>query len=267
MAGVSVNSEQLASSIRRDCPPYHSEGTGPLLIHVCGIDGTGKLFFKQTPNLSPSFQVVTFRSRDDAEFTYDDLTADVAGIIRDVGARRATIVGESFGGTVALNFALRYPDLLERLVIVNSFARFRSRTRIRLAMMLSSPAWFSFMTPARLVTNSLGLYLDSVSEADRGTFFDAIRTVGHEGYRQRLRLVAELDVESRLSQIRTPTLFIAAERDLVVSSVREARAMASRMPNARVRVLKGCGHACLLGEQVRLNEILAEWSAQTCSSS
>ena len=81
MAGISVNSERLASLSRNGCPSYNSEGTGPLLIHICGIDGTGKLFFKQTEHLSPSFQVVTFRSRDAASFTYDDLTGDVAKII------------------------------------------------------------------------------------------------------------------------------------------------------------------------------------------
>src|SRR4030095_9727014 len=117
---------------------YWAEGSGPLLVYVAGLDGTGQLFFKQSPRLTPHFRVVTFRSRDDGQFTYDDLTADIAAIIRDRGEQSPTVVGESFGGTVALSFALRYPHVVDRLVIVNSFPRFRKRLTINLGIKLSS---------------------------------------------------------------------------------------------------------------------------------
>jgi hypothetical protein len=35
--------------------------------------------------------------------------------------------------------------------------------------------------------------------------------------------------------------------------------MASRMPNATVKIIKGAGHACLLGNRVRLSELVKEW--------
>jgi pimeloyl-ACP methyl ester carboxylesterase len=80
---------------------------------------------------------------------------------------------------------------------------------------------------------------------------------GH-AYLRRLQLIEKLNVVSRLSEIQTPSLFVAGDRDLLISSVREATAMAARMPNARVRIIKGAGHACLLGNRVRLDELLAE---------
>jgi len=124
-------------------PRYHVEGSGPLLVYVCGLDGTGELFFKQAAWLTDSFRVVTFRQRDDGDFSYEDLADDVAAIIRDTGEQRATLVAESFGGGVALVFALRYPQMVERLVIVNSFPRYRQRLRIRLAAW--GAAWLPFM--------------------------------------------------------------------------------------------------------------------------
>jgi pimeloyl-ACP methyl ester carboxylesterase len=77
---------------------------------------------------------------------------------------------------------------------------------------------------------------------------------------RRLQLIEEFDVEHRLSEIQTPTLFIAGDRDLLIPSVKEAHAMTRRMPNASVRVIKGGGHACLLGSRVRLDELLAGWN-------
>src|SRR2546423_3753754 len=121
------------SSKRPTCPQYRMEGSGPLLVYVCGLDGTGELFFKQAAQLSQSFRIVTFRQRDEGDFSYEDLAADVAAIIRDIGEPCATLVAESFGGGVALVFALSYPEMVERLVIVNSFPRYRERIRIRLA--------------------------------------------------------------------------------------------------------------------------------------
>jgi pimeloyl-ACP methyl ester carboxylesterase len=239
-------------------PAYWVEGSGPLLIYIAGLDGTGRLFFKQAGALARSYRVVTFRSRDDASFTYDDLSGDVARIIRDQGERRAVILGESFGGTVALNFALRHPEMVERLVVINSFPRFPSRFKIRLAAWLAAILPFPLILPARLASSRLGLFLDGVNREDRRQFFEAFRSVSGPAYARRLRLIADLDLESRLSEISAPTIFIAGEKDLLIPSAREAHRMAARMPNATLKIIKGAGHACLLGSRVRLAEILAD---------
>ena len=228
-------------------PAYRVEGSGPLLIYIAGLDGTGELLFKQQPALASSYRVITFRSRESGPFSYDDLTGDVAAIIKDNAENRATILGESFGGTVALSFALRYPEMVERLVVVNSFPRFRGRIRIRLGTRLAASLPFSLTWFPRSGASLLGLYLDGVTREDRRRFFAAIRTVKQEGYARRLRLIAELSLEDRLCEIQAPTLFVAGDRDLLIPSVREANAMAARMKNAKVRVIRGAGHACLLG--------------------
>lgn len=238
-------------------PHYRIEGTGPLLIYVAGLDGTGLLFFKQAPRLANTYRVVTFRARDHGLFTYEDLVEDLAAIIHDLGEERATILGESFGGTVALNFALKHPQLVEKLVVINSFPRFRNRKTIKLGRMLTSRLPFRLLWPVRCAANTLGLLVDGVSREDRRLFWQAIHTVSAEGYARRLDLIAELNIESRLGEIQAPTLFIAGEQDLLIRSANEARAMAARMPNASVRIIKGAGHACLLGNRVRLDELLA----------
>lgn len=244
--------------ISQASPQYRVEGSGPLLIYIAGLDGTGQLFFKQTPLLTSSHRVVTFRSRDQGRFTYEVLTDDLAAIIRNLGEKQATILGESFGGTVALSFALRYPQMVERLVVINSFPRFRGRFKIKLVAMLASGVPFRLLWPMRRAANTLGLLVDRVSREDRRRFWTAIRTVSGEGYARRLQLIAELDIENRLSEIQAPALFIAGDRDLLIPSVKEAQAMAARMPNATMKIIKGAGHACLMGNRVSLAELLAE---------
>ena len=256
MALISVHSSEPPAGGGPARPAYRVEGSGPLLVYVAGLDGTGELFFNQAPALARSYRVVTFRSRDGGGFTYDDLADDVAAIINDLGERRATVVAESFGGGVALTFALRHPAMVERLVIVNSFARFSARRKIRLAVLLASVMPFWLTSQARWLTNGLGLRVEGVTAEDRRRFFKAIRTVKREGYLRRLQLIAELNLEDRLSEIQAPVLFVAGDKDLLIPSAREAHSMAARMPNARVAIVKGAGHACLLGNLVRLAELI-----------
>ena len=239
-------------------PPYRVEGSGPLLIYIAGLDGTGEFFFKQRPDLAESFRVVTFRSREGAGFSYDDLTDDIAAIIEDNRESRATILGESFGGTVALWFVLRYPAMVDRMVVVNSFPRFRRQILIRLAARLAAALPFSTTWLARSGASFLGLLADGVERDDRRRFFAALKTVKRDSYVQRLKLIVGFNVEDRLHEIDAPTLFIAGEKDLLIRSVREAKAMARRMPRAIVRVIQGAGHACLMGNRVNLARILKE---------
>src|SRR5262245_30452162 len=93
---------QIRDYPRDKAPDYQVQGEGPLRVTISGLDGTGKLLFKQIDSLAESFRVVTFRLRDTRDFTYDDLTRDVAAIIGDLGEKRAIVLGESFGGTIAL---------------------------------------------------------------------------------------------------------------------------------------------------------------------
>ena len=73
----------------------------------------------------------------DAAATMDVLVSDLARIIDTVAPteRRAIIVGESFGGALALSFALARPEQVSRLVVLNSFPYFAPRLCLRLAIM------------------------------------------------------------------------------------------------------------------------------------
>lgn len=238
---------------------YRVEGDGPLLVSLPGLDGTGDLFYKQTPSLAARYRVALITLPDDLNSTYNDIADGVAGIIRELGDQRAVVVGESFGGTVALWFALLHPDLVDRLVIVNSFPRFRKRALLWIGLMLAHHAGRGFVWMMRSAGNSIGLLLDGVGREDRRRFYDAVRPVKLEGYARRLELIQDLDISARISEIKVPALFIAGGRDLLVRSAREAARMAARMPNAIVRIVPGAGHACLLGDKVCIAELLEEW--------
>ena len=116
-------------------PRLSIRGEGPAVILVPGMNGTGELFYRQVPRLERSYRVATYSLREDAE-RLDELAADLAHIVEVVAPveRRAIVVGESFGGAVALTFALNYPEHVAALVILNSFPHFAPQLRLRLAI-------------------------------------------------------------------------------------------------------------------------------------
>ena len=233
-------------------------GDGPAVVLVPGMNGSGELFYRQIPLLERSYRVATYSLRDDAE-SLDVLAADLAQSVETVAPkRRAIIVGESFGGAIALTFALRYPEHVSGLVILNSFSHFERQIRLRLAIAGLSALPWSAMTLARRLT-AFRLHSGHTHRAEVKRFIDLTACATREGYINRLKLLRQYDVRDRLGDIRLPTLFLAAEHDHLVPSVAQACYMAERVSSSVMRILVGHGHICLIAPDLDLSQILHEW--------
>jgi 3-oxoadipate enol-lactonase len=234
-------------------------GRGPGLVLVPGMDGTGRLFYRQVPSLSQRYRVATYALRD-AATSMQTLVADLATVVDAVapGRERAVIVGESFGGALSLSFALAHPERVAALVVLNSFPHFAPRHRLGLAIAaLGAMPWGAMGLVRRLTASRMHSRHTHRDEIRR--FLELSSDITREGYLGRLRLLREYDVRQRLHEIRVPALFVAAELDHLVPSVEQARIMASRVPGARVRVLDGHGHICLIAPDLELADLLDQW--------
>ncbi|HYL54765.1 MAG TPA: alpha/beta fold hydrolase [Gemmatimonadales bacterium] len=240
-------------------PGVSTAGDGPPLVLVPGMDGTGRLFYRQVPLLARRYRVATYRLRDDAA-RMDVLVADLADVIGSIagGAQPALVVGESFGGTVALSLALARPDRVAGLVVINSFPRFLPQLRLHLAMLaLRMLPWVTMPLVRRLTAFRMHSRYTHRTELRR--FMELTTATTRAGYLARLQILTQYDVRDRLGDIQAPTLFLASERDHLVPSVEQARQMAARVPGAVVRVLPGHGHICLIAPNLDLAAILDEW--------
>ena len=240
-------------------PCISSAGEGPPLVLVPGMDGTGRLFYRQVPLLARRYHVATYRLRDDAA-SMDVLVADLADIIRSItdGVRPAIVVGESFGGTVTLSLALARPDLVAALVVINSFPRFLPQLRLHLAMLALRMLPWQTMPMVRRLT-AFRMHSKYTHRGEIRRFMELTAETTRAGYLRRLRILTQYDVRDRLGEIRAPTLFLASERDHLVPSVAQARHMAAHVRGASVRVLVGHGHICLIAPNIDLERILRDW--------
>lgn len=240
-------------------PRLSIEGAGDPIVLVPGMDGTGQLFYRQVPRLARSYAVATYALRDTAE-SMEELVGDLAHVVDAVAPAdgRVTIVGESFGGALALSFALEHPDRVGGLVVLNSFAHFTPQFRLHLAIAgLQTMPW-GMMGLVRRLTG-WRLHSRHTHRDELRRFMELTAQASRVGYINRLRILTAYDVRERLQEIEAPTLFLAAEQDHLIPSVAQAEYMAARVPAAVVRILAGHGHICLIAPDLDLAQILDEW--------
>lgn len=235
---------------------YNRFGEGPIIIYIPGLDGTGQLFVRQIEQLKSHFTVLTFALRNEAPFTYSDLVADVISILNQEGIEKAIIVGESFGGTIALHFALHHQNRIDRLILVNTFPFFRRRARLKLARLLLPLAFVPVVRKVRDIFARPVLLSELVDEKGIEVLLKHSWTHNHDTYVQRLKLISSLDLRSRLHEIKVPVTIVAAGRDKIIASIKEAKLMADRIPNAQIHNLPKHGHACLLSGSFSIASIL-----------
>lgn len=240
-------------------PRLTIRGVGRPVILVPGMNGTADLFYRQVPLLERSYRVATYCLRDDAQ-SLETLASDLSNLVDVVAPaeRQAIVVGESFGGAVALTTALRHPDRVAALIILNSFPYFEPQARLGMAIAGLKIMPWGAMSLVRHLT-AFRLHSPHTHRNEIRQFIARTVHATREGYINRLILLKQFDVRHRLQDIRCPVLFLAAENDHLVPSVDQAHYMADRVPGSVMRILEGHGHICLIAPDIDLGAILDAW--------
>jgi pimeloyl-ACP methyl ester carboxylesterase len=185
--------------------------------------------------------------------------ANQAAILRDVldrlGASRVFVVGHSWGGTLALAFALAYPDRVAGLVLLAPPTHPRLRRLTALYRVLATPylGWLFARTLA--LPLAVPVFAPSVRTAflpqklpphylKRAAAFLILRP---KSFLANARDIAGLQEflarqAPRYATLKVPTLVVTGARDRIVSPREHAAALAAAIPGAKLVVLPGIGH-------------------------
>jgi pimeloyl-ACP methyl ester carboxylesterase len=264
---------------------YVEAGDGPLVVLLHGFPEFWYSWRHQIPALADAgFHVVapdmrgynlSEKPHDWRQYDADRLAADVAGLIGHFGDQRTYLVGHDWGAAVAYMTAMRYPELLEKLAILNVPHPERMLSGLRTLRQLRK-SWYMFFfqipwLPEWLAARkdfSLGkrsLRADSpaaVSDSDLERYAQAWSQPGAltgmvNYYRAALRRSPRAAV-AELAPIQTETLVIWGMRDRHLGS-ELAEPLPRWVPNVRVERLPDATHWVQHDAPERVNQLLIEF--------
>lgn len=109
---------------------YREAGEGKPLIILHGLFGSSDNWLSIAKELEGEYKVYLVDQRNHGssphsdDFTYDAMAADLAGFMEEHNIEDPIVMGHSMGGKTAMQFALSYPDLLQKLIVVDIAPRY-----------------------------------------------------------------------------------------------------------------------------------------------
>ncbi len=240
---------------------YERAGKGPPLLFVNGSQGD--LRARPGPFEGPlgeHFDLLAHdqrglgqTDRPDGPYTMEDYAEDAAALLDHVGWERCSVIGVSFGGMVAQELAVRYPERIERLVLCCTSPGGAGRASYPLHELQSLPDDERALHGLELADTRM----DAAWRAANPEAFENVlammakrATVGAgepgraEGAARQLEARRHHDVYDRLPTLAMPTLICAGRYD-GIAPLANSEAIASQIPGAELAVFEG-GHLFLV---------------------
>ncbi len=245
------------------------EGT-PLVLWPSLLTDGGMWRF-QVPALAERYRVLTIdppghgRSASiHRAFTLEDCAEAVREILDAAVVDRAHYAGLSWGGMTGMRFALRYPERLRSLALLDTNADCETRAKI--------PAYRAMQVVSRVIGAPPPIVLDRLdaiflarSTRERRPevvrdFRDHIVRMDPESTRHCTDAVmfTRKDIRDQLARVRVPTLVLVGEED-VATPIACAREIADRIPGALLRTIPGAGHLAPLDQPERVTDELTRF--------
>jgi pimeloyl-ACP methyl ester carboxylesterase len=264
---------------------FRSAGSGPVVVLVHGITSTSATWANVLPYLAERFTVIApdllghgESAKPRGDYSLGAYASGIRDLLGALGHDRATFVGHSLGGGIAMQLAYQFPEQCERLALVASGGLGREiTTLLRAASLPGSELVLPLLVNDRLVgagrvigqllgRAGLRVHTDlgevlrghaSLADGDaRAAFIHTLRTiVDPRGQR--------VDASDRLYLAQAiPFLIVWGERDPIIP-VAHARAAHRLVPGSRLEVFPTAGHFPHLDDPLRFVRLLTDFIDST----
>jgi pimeloyl-ACP methyl ester carboxylesterase len=252
--GTRIYFEVIGRKLVPDGPTMRERPTVLLLHGGPGFDHTGLASIFEP--LADTAQLVLLDHRgqgrsdgdDPGEWNLARWVPDIAEFCEALELDRPIVLGQSFGGVVALAVAARYPDLPSKLIVSSSLAKFRPDRAFPMFEQLGGPEvrevaerHFRELTDAtadEFIRVALPVYNPKPIDPDVIARTRLKMDVGNHFFRNEGFTV---DLFPELANIKCPTLVLGGELD-PITPVADSQDIVAAIAQAEVRIFEGAGH-------------------------
>lgn len=268
---------------------YRAAGEGPVLVLIHGIAGSSNTWSTVMPLLAEDYTVIApdllghgESAKPRGDYSLGAYASGIRDLLTVLGAERATFVGHSLGGGVAMQFAYQFPQMCERLALVASGGFGKD---VNLLLRAIAAPGSEYVLPVVLtrhlhgvagtvgrVFGGMGLrgnplltevwdsYTRLTDARAQRAFVHTIRSVidvagQRVSARDRLYLAQEV-----------PTLIVWGDRDAVIP-VEHAHIAHELMPDSRLEIVEDAGHFLPFEQPETLEGLLRDFLSSTAPAS
>jgi len=252
---------------------YEESGSGPqTIVFAHGLLWSGRMFDAQAAALRDRWRVITFdfRGQGKSEVTaggydMDTLSEDAAALIEALDAAPCHFAGLSMGGFIALRLAIRRPELLRSLILLETSADPEPRENVPRYRTLNFIArWFGLgLVAGRVMPIMFGRKIleDPARAAELRELRRRMVTQHKVGITRAVRGVVERQgVYDELDRIDLPALIVVGDQDVATVPAKSQR-MHARIRGSKLVVIPGAGHSSTMEEPAAVNRAIAEFLA------
>jgi pimeloyl-ACP methyl ester carboxylesterase len=277
--------ESQSASIHGHDVAFAVGGTGPVMLLVHGMAGSSATWRHVMPALTEHFTVVApdlpgqgASAKPRGDYSLGALADTLRDLLIVLGHDRATLVGRSFGGGVAMQFAYQFPERCERLVLVSSgglgedvnlLLRALSLPGAEHLLALGCNRWtYSAATNVVRSLRRLGLrpgpqfaeiwdsYASLTDDETRAAFMHTLRSVVDPAG-QRVSAMDRLYLAHDV-----PTLIVWGADDRILPA-HQAHATHAAIPGSRLEIFEGVGHYPNCEDPERFIKVLVDFMTST----
>jgi pimeloyl-ACP methyl ester carboxylesterase len=264
---------------------YRSAGSGPAIVLVHGITSTSATWERVMPYLATQFTVIApdllghgKSAKPRGDYSLGAYASGVRDLMVSLGHERATFVGHSLGGGVAMQASYQFPERCERLVLVDSGGLGREvNFLLRSATLPLSEVVLPVLAHARILDagrmanrllTRLGVHAGTdIAELAKGhasltdpearaAFVHTLRTIVDPGGQT-------VNASDRLYLAKNiPFMLIWGERDPIIP-VAHGRAAHELVPTSRLEVFEDAGHFPHVDDPQRFLDVLLDFIDST----
>jgi pimeloyl-ACP methyl ester carboxylesterase len=243
---------------------YRASGDGPAVVLIHGMAGSSETWEPIMPLLARHGSIVApdllghgTSAKPTGDYSLGSLASGVRDLMIALGHDRATIVGHSLGGGIAMQFAYQFPERCERLVLVSSGGLGKEVSSLLRALSLPGAEYVLSVGCApgvRNVGNAVTEWLGRIGLRPAPGVAEIMRSYASLGdgesrkaFLNTLRAVIDVggqrvNAHDRLYLTRDmPTLIAWGDRDPIIP-VAHAHAAHAAMPGSTLRLYEGAGH-------------------------
>ncbi|NOG44292.1 MAG: alpha/beta fold hydrolase [Calditrichaeota bacterium] len=263
---------------------YRKIGSGPILVVVHGGPGLDHSYMlPHWEILSKKFTLIFYDQRgtgktsskvDSSLISMNQFVEDLEALRTGLNLSKINLIGHSWGGLLAMNYALRYSENINKIILANSigpsyddlnsfvYMRNESFTEEDVEIQKTIMAKSGFVTGDREVITSLlqeifKVYFDEPSNLQKLNLTISKNTAKNIFKINGLMLkeLVAYNIQNKLQNLKIPSLVIHGENDLI--TLESSKKILQSLVNARLEIIKNCGHFPAIEQPEQFSKIVS----------